>query len=43
MQHEWASHFPGDTPTSMTLPVSGPVVALDANIVLDLIGYIPGR
>jgi enamine deaminase RidA (YjgF/YER057c/UK114 family) len=43
MQDEWASQFPGDKPTSTVLPVSGPLVMPDASIVLDLIGYIPGR
>jgi hypothetical protein len=43
MRDEWAPHFPGEMPTSMTPPASGPLVMPDANIALDRIGYIPGR
>jgi enamine deaminase RidA (YjgF/YER057c/UK114 family) len=43
MEDEWASHFPGDKPASTTLRIGGPMVVPGANILLDLIGYIPGR
>jgi enamine deaminase RidA (YjgF/YER057c/UK114 family) len=43
MQDEWASHFPGDKPASTTLRIGGPLVVPGANILLDLISYIPGR
>ncbi len=43
MEDEWASHFPGDKPASTTLRIGGPLVVPGANILLDLIGYIPGR
>jgi enamine deaminase RidA (YjgF/YER057c/UK114 family) len=41
MQDEWASHFPGDKPASTTLRIGGPMVVPGANILLDLIGYVP--
>ena len=43
MQDEWASQFPGDKPASTTLRIGGPLVVPGANILLDLINYIPGR
>jgi enamine deaminase RidA (YjgF/YER057c/UK114 family) len=43
MEDEWASHFPGDKPASTTLRIGGPMIVPGANILLDLIGYIPGR
>jgi enamine deaminase RidA (YjgF/YER057c/UK114 family) len=43
MEDEWASHFPGDKPASTTLRIGGPMVVPGASILLDLIGYIPGR
>jgi len=43
MEDEWASHFPGDKPASTTLRIGGPMVVPGAHILLDLIGYVPGR
>ena len=43
MEDEWASHFPGDKPASTTLRIGGPMVVPGANILLDLIGYVPER
>jgi enamine deaminase RidA (YjgF/YER057c/UK114 family) len=43
MEDEWASHFPGDKPASTTLRIGGPLVVPGAHVLLDLIGYIPGR
>jgi enamine deaminase RidA (YjgF/YER057c/UK114 family) len=43
MEDAWASHFPGDKPASTTLRIGGPMVVPGANILLDLIGYVPGR
>ena len=39
----WASYFPGDKPASTTLRIGGPMVVPSANILLDLIGYVPER
>ena len=43
MEDAWASHFPGDKPASTTLRIGGPMVVPGANILLDLISYVPGR
>jgi enamine deaminase RidA (YjgF/YER057c/UK114 family) len=43
MEDEWASHFPGDKPASTTLRIGGPMVVPGAHVLLDLIGYAPGR
>jgi enamine deaminase RidA (YjgF/YER057c/UK114 family) len=43
MEDEWASHFPGDKPASTTLRIGGPMVVPGAHVLLDLIGFIPGR
>jgi enamine deaminase RidA (YjgF/YER057c/UK114 family) len=39
---EWAAHFPGDKPASTTVKIGGPLLVPGCDVLLDLIGYIPG-
>jgi enamine deaminase RidA (YjgF/YER057c/UK114 family) len=38
---EWARYFPEDKPASTTLRLGGPLVVPGANVLLDLIAYVP--
>lgn len=38
---EWHRHFPTDPPASTTIEVGGPLVVPGAQVVLDLISYVP--
>ncbi len=38
---EWVAHFPGVKPASTTIKIGGPLIALGANTLLDLIAYVP--
>ena len=40
---EWASWFPNDKPASTTIRLGGPFVVPGANVLLDLIAYVPPK